>query len=171
MSVIRVAFFADILIREFDGASHIIHELIDQIDRDNFKFRFFCGTLPKHSMNHEIEKIPYTIENITYFPVNQYFFNESLIYCKGLITGGGFETPAEALYLGKKLMSIPIAGQYEQECNAAAIKTSGARVLTNCGEDFDRHIHEWLMSPFHQKQGIANDIEKNLNYIFSLTTN
>jgi glycosyltransferase involved in cell wall biosynthesis len=58
MSVIRVAFFADILIREFDGASHTIHELIDRIDRDHFKFRFFCGTLPKHSMNHEIEKIP-----------------------------------------------------------------------------------------------------------------
>lgn len=58
MSVIRVAFFADILIREFDGASHTIFELTDRIDRDNFKFRFFCGTLPNHTMNHEIVKIP-----------------------------------------------------------------------------------------------------------------
>jgi uncharacterized protein (TIGR00661 family) len=113
-------------------------------------------------------EIPLSVGNITYFPVNQYFFNESLIYCKGLITGGGFETPAEALHLGKRLMSIPIAGQYEQECNAAALKTVGAHVLTHCGKDFDRHIHEWLISPFHQNRLIANDIEKTLNYIFSL---
>jgi hypothetical protein len=32
-----------------------------------------------------------------------------------------FETPAEALFLGKKLLVIPMTGQYEQECNAAAL--------------------------------------------------
>ena len=41
--------------------------------------------------------------NITYHPVNQIDFNESLISCHGIITGGGFETPAEALYLRKKI--------------------------------------------------------------------
>jgi len=47
-------------------------------------------------------KTKHTIGNITYYPVNQNAFNESLINCNGIITGGGFETPAEALYLGKR---------------------------------------------------------------------
>ena len=57
--------------------------------------------------------------NITFMPVDKVLFNEALINA-GIITGGGFETPAEALKLEKKLMVIPISGQYEQQCNAAA---------------------------------------------------
>ena len=34
-------------------------------------------------------------------PVNNELFNKSLETCNGLLTGGGFEGPAEALYLGK----------------------------------------------------------------------
>ena len=64
----------------------------------------------------------HSIGNITYFPVAQNEFNKSLINCDGIITGGGFETPSEALFLGKKILSIPISGHYEQECNSAALK-------------------------------------------------
>ena len=67
-------------------------------------------------------KSKHTVGNITYYPVNQNDFNESMINCHGIITGGGFETPAEALYLRKKILSIPILNHYEQECNAAALK-------------------------------------------------
>ena len=42
--------------------------------------------------------------------------------CKGVLCGAGFETPAEALHLEKKLMVIPMKGQYEQQCNASALK-------------------------------------------------
>lgn len=52
-------------------------------------------------------------------------FEESLRNCHGVITAGGFQTPSEALYLGKKLMVIPIEGQYEQECNAESLKRMG----------------------------------------------
>ena len=41
-------------------------------------------------------------------PVNNELFNKSLETCNGLLTGGGFEGPAEALYLGKKLLSVPM---------------------------------------------------------------
>lgn len=43
--------------------------------------------------------------------------------------GAGFETPEEALFLGKKLMVIPIKGQYEQQCNVAALKEMGVPVI------------------------------------------
>jgi uncharacterized protein (TIGR00661 family) len=52
-------------------------------------------------------------------------FEESLRNCHGVITAAGFQTPSEALYLGKKLMVIPIKGQYEQECNAESLKRMG----------------------------------------------
>jgi uncharacterized protein (TIGR00661 family) len=45
-----------------------------------------------------------------------------MVRCYGIITAGGFETPAEAMYMNKKLLSIPIMRHYEQECNAAALK-------------------------------------------------
>src|SRR5271154_5859150 len=52
-------------------------------------------------------------DNILFIPVGKDQFNKSLINCHGIITNSGFETPAEALYLRKKLLVIPIKGQYE----------------------------------------------------------
>ena len=55
-------------------------------------------------------------------------FTKSLINCRGIITSAGFETPAEAMFLKKKLMCIPILGQYEQLCNAESLKELGVMV-------------------------------------------
>ena len=82
--------------------------------------------------------------NLTFIPVNKKDFNKSLITCLGIITGGGFETPAEALYLKKKLMSIPIHGQYEQQCNAAALQKLGIPVLKKLDDDFTDRFNGWI---------------------------
>ena len=58
--------------------------------------------------------------NVKFRPANQSEFMYALLQCSGVITGGGFETVAEALYLNKRVLTIPIKGQYEQECNAIA---------------------------------------------------
>jgi uncharacterized protein (TIGR00661 family) len=58
--------------------------------------------------------------NTTIVPADSTEFMRLLINCDGVITGGGFETVAEALYLNKRVLTIPIKGQYEQECNATA---------------------------------------------------
>jgi len=84
--------------------------------------------------------------NITFLPVNKDLFDEALINCTGIITGGGFETPAEALKLGKKLMVIPILGQYEQQCNAAALEQMGISRLDKLDDDFDDHFEKWAAS-------------------------
>lgn len=108
----------------------------------------------------------HTIGNITYFPVNQKLFNESLIHCQGIITGGGFETPAEALYLGKKILSIPIRDHYEQECNAAALKKLGVPVAYEVGNDFDEIIENWLNTPTIYPKMQANNINETLQFLF-----
>lgn len=108
----------------------------------------------------------YSIGNVTYFPVNQKLFNESLIHCHGIITGGGFETPAEALYLEKKILSIPIRDHYEQECNAAALKKMGVPVVYKVGDNFDEIIENWLNSSVIYPKMQANTIAETLQFLF-----
>lgn len=71
----------------------------------------------------------YTVANVSVQPVNNEKFNASLASCEGLFTGGGFEGPAEALYLGKKLLVAPMKFQYEQQCNAYALKQFGIPII------------------------------------------
>lgn len=85
-------------------------------------------------------------KNITFFPIDKNLFNETLITCSGIITGAGFETPAEALKLKKKLMVIPINGQYEQLCNAAALEQIGVKKLDRLDDDFTGQFHNWVES-------------------------
>lgn len=104
-------------------------------------------------------------DNITFHPVNQQLFNKSLLNCTGLITGGGFETPSEALYLGKKLMSIPIRNHYEQQCNAAALKKMGVTVLEDADEVFADHILKWISRPNSDLNVKANNINETLQLL------
>lgn len=108
----------------------------------------------------------YSEGNITYYPVNQSLFNESLINCEGIITGGGFETPAEALFLRKKILSIPIRDHYEQECNAAALKKLGVPVVYEVGDNFDTIIESWLQTPILYPKIKANNIPETLQHLF-----
>lgn len=110
-------------------------------------------------------KNSYTEGNITYFPIFQKLFNESLLSCHGLITGGGFETPSEALYLGKKLMSIPIKDHYEQECNAAALQKMGVTVLDSIDQTFATKIAQWYNEKRADINIQANNIQETLQYI------
>ena len=122
----------------------------------DIEFHWFLNDVP----------FKYTEGNITYYPVNQKFFNESLINCHGIITGGGFETPAEALYLRKKILSIPIRDHYEQECNAAALKKMGVPVVYEVGDDFDLVIENWLKSAVIYPKMEANNISETLQFLF-----
>ena len=89
-----------------------------------------------------------TVEkNITFIPIDNKAFNKSMINCSGVITGAGFETPAEALYLGKKLLCLPIKGQYEQLCNAEALKSFDVPVIGSIDANFPAYINDWQQSP------------------------
>jgi uncharacterized protein (TIGR00661 family) len=89
-------------------------------------------------------KQPVTQNNISFIPVNKDAFNKSLITCHGIITNSGFETPAEALSLGKKLLVIPIKGQYEQLCNATALEEMGVQKINSPGENFSNTFANWI---------------------------
>ncbi len=80
----------------------------------------------------------YQSENILFQPVSFEKFNTSFTGCEGILCNAGFETPAEALYMGKKLCVIPMKNQYEQVCNAAFLSEMGITTLT----DFKKSVNE-----------------------------
>ncbi|WP_461450764.1 glycosyltransferase family protein [Mucilaginibacter sp.] len=84
------------------------------------------------------------IGNVQIYPVSNEKFNKSMASCKGLLTGGGFEGPAEALFLQKKVLMIPMTGQYEQRCNALSASKLGVPVVNEIDGHFNGHLTSWL---------------------------
>ncbi|UII25618.1 glycosyl transferase [Fulvivirga maritima] len=84
--------------------------------------------------------------NISIMPINNEQFINSITSSTGVLCGAGFETPAETLFLGKKLMVIPMEGQYEQHCNAAALKELGIPVMKKLKAKKVHKIEEWVQS-------------------------
>ncbi|MEX0636993.1 MAG: glycosyltransferase family protein, partial [Ferruginibacter sp.] len=77
-------------------------------------------------------------------PINNAAFISSCSTSEGVLCGAGFEAPAEALYMKKKLMVVPMKSQYEQHCNAAALKEIGVPVLKKLSKKQHDKIAIWL---------------------------
>lgn len=89
----------------------------------------------------------YVSGNVSIHTIDNSLFIESLVHCEGLLTGGGFEGPAEALFLGKKLLVAPMKYQYEQQCNAFALKQLGLPVLWGSDHHWLDTIKKWVREP------------------------
>ncbi len=92
-------------------------------------------------------KQAFTDGNVSVKPVNNEAFTKSMASCQGLFTGGGFEGPAEALYLGKKLLVAPMRYQYEQQCNAYALKQFGLPVIWGSDKNWLPKLQEFVSNP------------------------
>lgn len=92
-------------------------------------------------------KVAYSDANVFVEPVNNEKFNASMASCEGVFTGGGFEGPAEALHLGKKLLVAPMRFQYEQQCNAYALKQFGLPVIWGSNRNWVPILKEFVANP------------------------
>lgn len=115
--------------------------------------KFLCGILNKIDVPWQVFSKHYKGEsyrdgNVKVSPVDGKKFVESFSSSEGIITNAGFETPSEALYLGKKLLALPMKRQYEQECNAEALRQLGVKVVNSIGPDFEKEVTEWIESSF-----------------------
>jgi uncharacterized protein (TIGR00661 family) len=88
-------------------------------------------------------KTAYQNGNIHVSPVSFEQFTRSFITCNGILCSAGFETPAEAIFMGKKLCVVPMKNQYEQACNAAFLEKMGIPVLPEL-KNQHRKIEAWL---------------------------
>lgn len=86
------------------------------------------GTLPK---------------NIECFAAGSSSWLKDLSTCDGALIGAGFEGPSELLYLGKKMAVIPMSNQYEQQCNAAALKKIGITVFPRLDTSIIEELKDW----------------------------
>jgi len=86
----------------------------------------------------------YHVGKLSVYPVDKDEFASSMASSTGVLCGAGFETPAEALYLGKKLMVIPMKSQLEQFYNAASLKKMGVPVLKKMKKSGLDKITEWI---------------------------
>ncbi|MDQ2720995.1 MAG: glycosyl transferase [Bacteroidota bacterium] len=89
-------------------------------------------------------KKTYRERNVHIVPICNKGFIKSMVSSSGVLCGAGFETPAEALFLRKKLMVIPMKGQYEQQCNAAALKKMDVPVLKKLKLSQLEKIKAWV---------------------------
>ncbi|MCB0495461.1 MAG: glycosyl transferase [Cyclobacteriaceae bacterium] len=85
-------------------------------------------------------------KHVKVFTLDDDRFVESMAKSKSVLCGAGFETPAEALYLRKKLLVVPMKNQYEQHFNAAALMEMGVPVLPAFKKKHVYEIWKWLKS-------------------------
>ncbi|MCU4176289.1 glycosyltransferase family protein [Carboxylicivirga sp. N1Y90] len=102
--------------------------------------------------------------NVQIQPVNKDKFTESFISSMGILCNAGFETPAEALFMGKKLCVIPMKGQYEQQCNAAFLENMGICTLKHLSSSVER-LNEWVYFDQPQKIAYADNLSDTIEDI------
>jgi uncharacterized protein (TIGR00661 family) len=105
-------------------------------------------------------------QNIHISPIDNDHFIDSFRKCRGVLCGAGFETPAEAMHLGKKLMVIPMKSQYEQLCNAAALKDMGVPVIKKLKESNLVKIQNWIDSDYKVEIEYPNITDQVIKLIF-----
>lgn len=92
------------------------------------------------------------VKNVRFNPVENEAFLNSFAQCTGILTSAGFETPAEALFLGKKLFVVPIKHQYEQYCNAAALRQLGIPTAMYIDREGQAQLKQWCTATTAIKQ-------------------
>jgi uncharacterized protein (TIGR00661 family) len=86
----------------------------------------------------------FVFKNISVRKIENDAFLQSMAAARGVLCGAGFETPAEALFLNKKLLCIPMTGQYEQQCNAAYLSAMNVPIVSELSKKNRSIIAHWL---------------------------
>lgn len=110
-------------------------------------------------------------KNVNVYPLDNDAFIKSMATSCGVLCGAGFEAPAEALYLRKKLLVVPMKNQVEQLYNAASLRKMGVMVIKNLKKDNLIKLQYWVdygelakVSYLNQTNDIINTILDNEYY-------
>jgi len=86
----------------------------------------------------------YRSNNVQIEPLSRQNFAQSMAASAGVVCNAGFGTTSEALFLGKKLLVIPMKTQFEQHCNAAMLSEMGVRVIKKLSKKHLASIAHWI---------------------------
>jgi uncharacterized protein (TIGR00661 family) len=123
--------------------------LLHQIEKKHFIY--YCDI--------QNEKV---VKNVTLKPFSENGFKNDLIENKYLITNAGFQLPAEALFIGKKILCKPLEGQPEQEHNAKILNDLGYATISKTIDI--NSINNWLHSSKKIKIDFPNPLEVDCRY-------
>ena len=101
-------------------------------------------------------------------PVSTVEFTASFISCEGTVCGAGFETPAEALQMGKKVLVIPMKHQYEQHCNAAGAQELGVPVIKSLKKKHQHKVENWLNEKEAVQINFPDETEKIIEFVLAM---
>lgn len=126
----------------------------------HFKNQKFIIYDPKHRERED------SYGNVVFRKTDNEKFLNTLRNCESGIINSGFELPSEMLYLGKKIMTLPQTGQYEQECNAAALKAIGVHTVDNLSlnsiKSFFEMPNKKILQPVSTPSEILDKLEESV---------
>ena len=136
---------------------------------DNKKIISFCSNFKniKWQVFSKHSKKSYWENNCYIRPVSAVDFTESFISCEGIVCGAGFETHAEALYMKKKVLVVPMKSQYEQHCSAAGAATLGVPVIKSLKKKHLHTVENWLKNEQRIAVGFKDETSKIIDVVLS----
>jgi uncharacterized protein (TIGR00661 family) len=104
-------------------------------------------------------------------PLNDVLFMEKMASCKILLTTAGFESIAEAMYLNKPVLCVPVKGHFEQFCNSRDVAFAAAGGYS---DTFDPHLIPDVLNNYKKNKNfeiwyhkynhiLSNDIKELIN--------
>jgi len=123
-----------------------------------YKLIDWCTEHPdiKIKMFSDFSELPVTnLQNLELHLFSTDKFIHSLITCNHVICTAGFETLAEAAFIGKPLEVVPSENHFEQYCNAVDLERSGLGIrkedfqpfseITETDPDKTRFFRDWVL--------------------------
>jgi uncharacterized protein (TIGR00661 family) len=105
-------------------------------------------------------------DSLTFHPIDAVKYLEKMTHCAGLISTAGFESVAEAMYLGKPVMMVPVPNHIEQMINAHDGELSGAGVQART---FDLNIFNAYLPTHEPVQEQFQHWVAQANFAYQLT--
>lgn len=135
------------------------------------------GFLSKFEVNWKLyskyTRVSYREQNVIVKPIDNINFLNDLGACTGVFCGAGFELPSEVIYLKKKLIVMPLKGQFEQMCNAHCLELLGVLVVHSLNSSESSAIQYWIDSPTHtidvNYKDCKDDIVQRINFLYQRT--
>jgi len=72
------------------------------------------------------------------------------------------------MFLGKKLLVVPMKDQFEQQYNAIALQAIGVRVMKRLKKKYFSQIQEWLDSNFKIQIEYPDITNRLINIVFEI---
>jgi uncharacterized protein (TIGR00661 family) len=105
-------------------------------------------------------------ESLTFHPIDAEKYLTKMTTCAGLISTAGFESVAEAMYLGKPVMMVPVPNHIEQMINAHDGELSGAGVQART---FDLSIFKDYLPKHESVQDTFQHWVAQANFAYQMT--